>query len=305
MFRRLVLGLLVVSAVACSRTIWVSKQKGDDIDRVRGVPFYVKTLRRVQTTTWETTWLDVSLQVSRVGGTTGRPLSSYVLKKTVYCADRSLTALRNEVNSANTQRGKTASDVESVFNQLQACDANPASPTVVSNVVADEPYVDYSQVYYINGPLPWFGSGKTAFKINADGTLAEGSGEGESKLTDLLTSVIPIKDILTAKILPPAPKTDVAEALKTFKTAGPDEIRTAVDELAPATVLVLTIETKGKRCAWSRAADKCTGECLSDYAKDGNAYPLGCKPLGDEGGKKDDENKVTFSGDITLPKSKE
>jgi len=61
---------------------------------------------------------------------------------------------------------------------------------LVSNTNTLQPQVDYRNVYYINAKHPFSGSAKVDAKLNADGSLSEGTGEVDDRTFEAVVSLL-------------------------------------------------------------------------------------------------------------------
>ena len=181
-----------------------------------GIPFYT----HYGVCTRETVWLEpqttLSLTVTPDGGkpTTrtmilnnqafrdqnpqGHDANSLVaaLEQVEGKHDHEITSLNKKLCPANVAEGWDAvRDAYKVtpVNETSAADiAAKEEKTIlvrVSNTASIGTAVDYSRVYYLNARSPLIGTGTVDAKLNADGTLGEGSASVDDEtLGDLLTA---------------------------------------------------------------------------------------------------------------------
>lgn len=70
----------------------------------------------------------------------------------------------------------------------------------IGRTARPESVVDYAKPLYFNASRPLIGSADVATELNNDGTLSKGSAKAEDKTLETLTSLLPIKELLTAGV---------------------------------------------------------------------------------------------------------
>lgn len=92
---------------------------------------------------------------------------------------------------------------------------------LVSNTNTLLPQVDYRNVYYINAKHPFAGSAKVDAKLNADGSLSEGSAEVDDRTFEAIVSLLsaPFSGAASSTATTPATATAKPEAAGTKAVA--------------------------------------------------------------------------------------
>ena len=86
---------------------------------------------------------------------------------------------------------------------------NSINAECIENSITTEWKVDPNSQYYINSPLPWFGSNEFSAELNDDGTLKTVKASPDtnaSAIVDTVAGMIPLSDYLTAKYVTPLTK---------------------------------------------------------------------------------------------------
>lgn len=305
--------LLLISSClllgSCTSAVWL--RGGPDYHgKKRGIPFYVTKQAFKQTTVYEQLWYEVTLVVSfrfvPEGSTDGKPITVSNPPTTVL-APISDGGKINEIQKLLMHQPLSKDALTDVYDKLG--DLDRLSPdelsqhkvgNPVTNSVEPIAVVDYAHTYYLNGPLPWFGSSTVTTKLNPNGTLSEGTVAPTSspeKIADLL----PIKEVLQARLTPKNPDEAKELGLRREPSTG-----SSIETFA-----TLTVETKGYRYTFvaihqndpcvHRRDGFCSLEAIPFDASSGNftrtVIGAGGQAKGKDGGK-----KVSFSGAVTLPK---
>lgn len=218
--------LLVITLAlsgACTSAFQVSSGEGAP----RGLPFYLKQMIYRQHTTYEHSWLRISLSQAPV--TQAASGAEQVGPHTTKVRDVANTGANREAFDRVQELvahlpGTPARDmpaavcaIHAAFDAINRLPANhlraPDSTALrmTGNYVERVPVVDYTTVYYLNAKVPPFGSNHLSAELAADGTLSKGSaeasggaGEAIGAVASALTGVLPIKEALTAKWVPAA-----------------------------------------------------------------------------------------------------
>jgi hypothetical protein len=217
-----VLKLVIVSVTlltlaACS-VVKVSEKTGTaDSKDIDGIPFHVKVEKFKKTTTYTETWLRATLTAEiKAIDTVDKKETIVEAGKQPYVMDiakgpnPALTEIKKMLLEADTESAGTARKVIDAFQKLPAYDHATAKPERVSNNLTSEWVVDSSTTYYINAPLPWFGSASLTQKLAPDGTLTEVTSTPDTKLAEGLSALIPFKEFLSGKFVESA--ADAAKA---------------------------------------------------------------------------------------------
>jgi len=178
-------------AVACLFSLLLSSCAVLDIkhgkEKAAGIPFYVK----VGVCRHEVVWIE--------------PISTLNLQSATDVGGKEVVV---DFGTIHISRSKYANQNSCPVNKLKAaiesgfdpvliwntlihnnCTYDPLAQdqpdkndiVLVSNTNTLEPLVDYRQAYYFNAKHPLIGSAKVDAKLNADGTLSEGTAEVEEK----------------------------------------------------------------------------------------------------------------------------
>lgn len=297
-----------------------------DIEKtdVKGIPFYVKTARCKQETTWlqpfytltfkkttKTVFIDEDAANKEAESTkTPKPklpepivsTSNQVLSLSEYSAWEvlQLRAYLGKSGSVTPDEGK---QIEDSWNAIavwtpyvplaQEEDAliGSADAVEVANLSTPEVSVDYSRVYYYNGPRPWIGSSQLDVKLAADGTLSEGSNQIES---ETLSNFVPISAVLSAAAL-------TAGSAATTALPGQPPPPPAPYATQEKVQYQLTI----KEDAYRRTHSKYVGfstPCALDPTGVTTQYSLTISLSPEKEEKKDNGNTVKVNGSVVLPK---
>ena len=266
------------------------------LPRPPGVPFLRKVTLFRQTTVYESHAVRATLEIGRRAG--GKLEAVSVDQATVAPKSPALAALRAELErqSARQPASRAESDasraaVVAAFAALARAAVDPAVPSrpqLVANALERASVADPGTVYYLNARLPWFGSGQVATKLAADGTLTEAAGEGKSELGAGLAALLPVKELLTAKLLPPAPQVTV----KADGEPPPPE----------AWEFRLTVESVGYRFAFTRehAAPPAALAPLP-FDLEHEQFTRTALDGPPAGAKADDKKTIKFEGDVEMP----
>lgn len=202
---------------ACANVVRVNEKKGDEVEPVKGIPFYVKTQTFQQVTVYRQTWLRARLTVtpksSDPKASGAQEFTRDLLKSRDLAAAQKdqLSEFKQVVLKAN---GETIDLPKLIadFNALPGIDLeqNRPAPDLVSNTVASEWGVDRTRTYYLNAPLPWFGSGNLTQKLADNGTLQEVVSAPDTKLAEGLSSLIPFKEYLSGEFVKKQPDTEAS-----------------------------------------------------------------------------------------------
>ena len=320
---RVVVGLplcfFILLALGCVNAIRVH-QAGDKSQP--GVPFFVKKAAFEQRTTYQQSWLEVSLsRTERAFSPTAgsKPVeieAKFPPRRVDATAHKELNELRLLIS--NFQQGEIAfAKLLEHFNNLPE-PPSMVSAVLVGNQVSEKAVVDHETTHYLNAPLPWFGEANVTTKLSADGTLTEASTETSTGLADAISSLLPLKEFLTAELITESSSDDaVAEAAEMDF-----EIRDFINVLPPAQpvrlveVATVQIEEKGFVFEFTvmhekdprtngTDGDSCPGQSkcvLQPIPFDVVNGLYSRKPLGAKAGTKKPENAIGISGQITLPK---
>jgi len=200
--------LLFVLVSGCSNAVWVWEripEEGGEFREVAGIPFYVKKEVFVQETTYEHRWLNATLTVEEKETRIIKNKTETVLVRSQtipksLAKDRSheLDAIKTKIQKGGTVNKKDADKLVSTFKEIPVIEI-PAE--CIGNEVKSTWIVHGGKTYYLNAPLPWFGSASLTQELNSDGTLSKTSVNADTKLAESVASLIPIKEYLTGNLI--------------------------------------------------------------------------------------------------------
>ena len=200
--------LLSVLLTGCLSTVRISRETDSTNHKygpVPGIPFYLKTAKCKQ----ETTWLEPVYTLTLKKTTTYKFLDEEAAKKAgaklpapeVRVASKVLALSQFQPSNTSLQKllallakpnlsDPDRIEIEASWAAVVAVpDYVPLSQEEdalikaginiikISNTSSPEAIVDYAQVYYYNAPRPWVGTSQVDAKLASDGTLTEGSAQ--------------------------------------------------------------------------------------------------------------------------------
>jgi hypothetical protein len=166
---------------------------------------------------------------------------------------------------------------------------------VIINTVEQTAVIDYSKKYYLNTQVSIFGNGTVSAELNSDGTLSKTSSATTPGATEALSTLLPIKEFLSAAA-------GLAAPVGGFREGG-------LPLLGKKVQFTLSLEKVGNVYEFTDITDvkPTTPKCaltriLVDFNTD-DSYKdkqFTVKPLG--GAKEENKpNTIKISGDVTLP----
>lgn len=229
MFRTLIVALMVGMLVGCTHVLWVKEKEGtSDYEKVPGVPFYAKKETFRHTSVYVKSWLRATLTVEKkaVDKKAGNEAPADSVKQ-VFTKDLLkgnaglLTPIKTGIIDANLSSVDEAQRLIKLFNQLPGiADDSTVTAVLVKNTVESEWVVDSSKRYYLNAPLPWFGTGNLTQELNSDGTLAKATSNPDTKLMEGISGLIPFKEYLSGKFVKPGASAATDSNTKADTEAG-------------------------------------------------------------------------------------
>ena len=274
MLSRTVLVVAITALLAsCTNVLRVKERVVEDngvkYKTIGGVPFYVKREQFKQTTLYTKTWLKATLTVDK------RVLDSKVEKefqletsKQVFVTQLlketsdKLSPIRIAIMNADIHDGDDAETVIKQFEALESiCDDTRVKAVLVTNVVESEWVVDERQKYYLNAPLPWFGSASLTQEINPDGTLSKAISTPDTKMAEGISALIPLKEYLTGRFVEGLEDKSTEEAMNAVTPAGLTLLKAGrpgfrfsrdKDEVQVVYVLSLSTEETGHEYTFTR-----------------------------------------------------
>lgn len=183
-----------------------------DCDGAPGIPFYIKKEQFRKTTVYADTWLRATLTVETklVDSKDGKEVlidagKQLYTKNIPKPPGEGITKLKTALLRAHHADQTLAESLISDFQALPDVDVTEPNATVMKNSVSSEWVVDRSRTYYLNAPLPWFGTGSLTQELSGDGTLSKATVTADTKVAEGLSTIIPFKEYLTGKFVTPAP----------------------------------------------------------------------------------------------------
>lgn len=270
---------ICLALASCTNVLWV-KKKVDDGDnakysKIGGIPFYVKKEQFKQTTVYAKTWLKSTLTVEmrvavpKVGMESAVEGATLSLEKDLFKQDsKKLLPIKLAIINAHNQDADDTREAIRMFESLPAITNEtidqmiPAKP--LKNTVESEWIVDVNQQYYLNAPLPWFGSGNLTQKLNDDGTLSEVTSTPDTKLADGISSLIPFKEYLTGRFVKDGKSMTSDDTTKTIPPEALNKLRAMIpgfqigrdkNELQVVYVLSLSIDEVGHEYTFTRVLE--------------------------------------------------
>jgi hypothetical protein len=212
---RKALGLLLslVFVSGCCNAVWVRERvPGTDGEfrQIGGIPFYVKKEVFVQETTYEQTWLKATLTVeTKLTSKEGQEIEGIIPTKRSrdkYLAKTSapeLNRIKLEVLQGGTVPNDKMKMLKTDFMKMPDLVVSEIVPECVGNELKSSWVVNGDNTYYLNAPLPWFGTASLTQEINSDGTLSKTESKADTKLAEAVSSLLPIKEYLAGKFVDP------------------------------------------------------------------------------------------------------
>lgn len=301
--------LTLAITTGCTNTVWVREQyidrNGDEAYRqVGGIPFYTKKQKHTQTTSYKQSWLVATLTVERVlnsktdDGVKTTPIDAQQFTRRLTLERiNELDAIKRKIVNSQHNRAADAQAIINAFMDVRDdSDTDKIQEVLIGDSVSTEFVVDTSKAYYLNAPLPWFGSNNMTQKLSADGTLTEVSVNADTKLAEGLTSLIPFKEYLTARYVdqPPAP----TKALE-LRALGADSGDDIVFKIS------LALEEKGYVYRFVRELSGSWSKPIEfDLIKGGyTREPLAADKSADKPAEKPKKPGIEFSGQVSVPET--
>jgi hypothetical protein len=102
----------------------------------------------------------------------------------------------------------TNTGFDSLVEQFEALPdtTGQVSVEMVSNKIEETSAIDYDRPYYLNAPLPWFGSANVTGKLTESGVLSEASSQVKPVGLGDIAAIVPAKEVIVAKLTAAAAK---------------------------------------------------------------------------------------------------
>lgn len=243
---KIILFTIVFSLLSgCTTVVKVSKQPTVNnsnmaYSKLDGIPFYVKKEILNQQTQYSRTWLNAKLAVEkklvdtssgqRVETTISKELFSRNVHKKKLSA---LNKLKAKIVSGFLDSNAEVAKMVSEFNAIQVItDFETITPQLIGNTSEPEWIVDGSNIYYLNAPLPWFGSGNLTHELRDDGTLSKVVSNPDTKLSEGISNLIPLKEFLEAKHVDPLSEVSDEEVMSILSQSADLPILPKINQIA-------------------------------------------------------------------------
>lgn len=196
----------------CSNAVWVNERvtkngEDDTYRQIGGVPFYVKKEVFNQTTSYAKTWLKATLSVEKTllynsdGKVESFKLDTQSIEKRLLKSQLpELNSIKKSILEARDLTGKEIKSIVSSFSSLNSlANMSNVPREQIGNTMTSAWIVNEDEKYYLNAPLPWFGTANFTQELNRDGTLGKVTSSPDTKLAEGISSLIPLKEYLTGK----------------------------------------------------------------------------------------------------------
>lgn len=310
-------------ASGCTSTVWVTKKNAaegqESYDKVGGVPFFVKKEILNQSTSYTKSWVKSTLSVEkRLMYVNNGELKYSIIDKKSYEKQLAKNELGNlgltkkRVIQADAMEESDVVKLVSDYSEIETdLDISAITPELIGNIVKVNWVVNEEEKYYLNAPLPWFGSGDLTQEFASDGTLSKVVSAPDTELAEGISSLIPFKEYFTGKYVDPLSDNSDAEVLEEFaeidslaKSVTPQNLGALKAKSKIIYIVSLTVEQVGYLYTFTKTHDNSntvsgplpfdieTGQFTRTY--------LG-GPNQEEQTKKDEGKMVGLSGFISFP----
>jgi hypothetical protein len=186
-FKLVLVFVLLISTYSC-KVLKVTSDNGD----VNGIPFYAQKLIVKQQTSYLYNWQEISLikEDKKDDKTVQTKIYTVRIEK-----GQDLKPIYELLNTLNND-SKNSSEVMAAMDALKIETLNTNSindiskVNLISNSSKDVVTIDYTNKYYLNAKMPWFGNSSLSQKINSNGTLGEATSTSDSQVDELVTSAV-------------------------------------------------------------------------------------------------------------------
>lgn len=209
--RIVVLALASVACTACVPVVQVKQTPAlkEDVGagKLPGIPFYVKVDEYVHSTVHERRWLRATLKIEKKmrdkkdDKEVTIDVGTQSVTRDLLAPGAELDALRAQLLKPDGGSFETAERLVKEFSALKSVSEKDVPSRMVANSVTRETVIDRSRVYYLNAPLPWFGTGNLTQELSADGTLTKVVSNPDTKLSEGLAGLLPLKEYLTGRFV--------------------------------------------------------------------------------------------------------
>ncbi|MEW8437570.1 MAG: hypothetical protein AB2689_05375 [Candidatus Thiodiazotropha taylori] len=311
MIKTIILSIGIMSLTGCS-----AFKVHDKDDKYRqGVPFYAKTGKVKQVTSYTRSWIVVKIDYQQINAD-GESIKGAERSAVFNISNKSYDQAELLNSFATSDTGGEFSQTIILFkNQLREscknqvnCELTPqeiikeSSLTMTKSVILSqelesnsssyEVIVDYENPYYFNANIPLFGTATATAKLATDGTLTEASSTVDStKLADS----IPLKELLLDKW-------GLGGAVSDAGTA--DALVGGASVADRSYLLSISISTNGYKYSISKYHPISSGLNLSPLKLSDDGISVFKAQFGNTSNKKEKKkNAIEFDGSIVLPES--
>jgi hypothetical protein len=266
---------------------------------VDGIPFYVKQGQCVHKMVYIVPYYRLTLQT--LDGKSVLSSDTLTISEDAYVKEtavRDLLVLLSKNSNPPVDYTQVRKDWDAIRNDLAA---NPYDAVqkkswpqyLVSNSTTANAFVDYSTTYYLNAKSPLVGSVNADYKLASDGTLTEASAQITDQTLSTILSALPISSLITTAasggVLMVSPEGTVAPRTQSTvqMTAEWRAIKITNSQAIPYVI--------GCPDQDGFAPNPPIGTLIEDVGAD-TAAASQTKP---------DDNSITVTGKITLPKPKD
>lgn len=197
--------IICISTLLLLSSCNIYKVHTDD-DKKRGIPFLTKTVQLEQQTTYQKDFVDVSLNITPMKGDSiveGMRKVTFGPVKMSLPEKEELRIFKRSILETDSISFSQINTLIEIFKELPTIDLDAKTDNIIRNRVVRNIVVS-EEVHYLNGKHHFFGSSTLDFELNDDNTLTKSSIESTSNVTEfatsLLTSVIPVSEVITNKL---------------------------------------------------------------------------------------------------------
>jgi len=236
MYSRVLAASAVILICSCTSVVKVKQDSPTEKDstNLSGIPFFMKDEVFRQVTVRRESWYRLTLKVDKklVEKNDGKEVlldrgTQSFIAETNSLSDSNVIAIKSAIVRADTSNVDAAIQLIKDFQAIPPR-ANAPITAELRNDIESEWVVDDTKTYYLNAPLPWFGTGSLTQKLNPDGTLSEVISSPDTKLSEGLSALLPLKEYLSGEFIEPAAAAasdpakaaDVQKGLSMFRARG-------------------------------------------------------------------------------------
>lgn len=184
----------------------IYKVHTEDDKEMKGIPFLTKTVQLEQQTTYQKEFIDVSLSITPMKDDSiveGMSKIHFGPLKMEYPEREELSNFKRKIIASDSISFPEINALIESFEDLPSIDLEATTGNVISNRIVRNIVVD-EKVHYLNGNHRFLGSSTLDFELNNENTLTKGNAESTSDVADfatnMLTSVIPVSDVISKQL---------------------------------------------------------------------------------------------------------